>query len=174
MEKLEETLKLFRQGGATFAGRSKLVKWDDNSKGSFVKFALNTMDEDGLVITESPFKGCLEGAKDGQEFYLIAIMTSDVNKKPDNQSINELEKPKNYIAMAKLLAKNPSFIAYVTEKCGLPSDDIGAELFIEQYCWIQSCAEFKEGSEAVSKLLELRRRHEEWERFKLMTPMDAG
>lgn len=77
-----EILAELARRGTTYSGLANLVKWDDNSKGSFVRFALDMMDEDETILfTESPFKGLLEGAKDGQPFFLLAVMTTRQPKK---------------------------------------------------------------------------------------------
>lgn len=156
---MEATIKDHLSGlvkhGATFAGFARLVRWDDNSKGSFVRLALDMFDDDGgLKHTESPFKGCLEGAKDGQKFYLVAIMA------PEEQ--NKFVKAKSLAGQAKMLAQERDFQSYLMTFWKAPCDDIGAEVYIEQTCGVESCSEIIEGTEAATKLKRLQAQYFDW------------
>ena len=42
-----EILAELTRRGTTFAGLANLVNWSDNSKGSFVRFAIDMFDESG-------------------------------------------------------------------------------------------------------------------------------
>lgn len=147
---IEGLLKELVKQGATFAGFANLAKWNDNSKGSFVNFALDMFDEDGeLRLTESPFKGCLEGAKDGQRFYLVAIMAA--NEEPK-------QKVKSFAGQAKMLAQDEAFWRGFA-KCGGP---VSCEVFIERFCEVDSCAKLIEGTEAGRKFKQLQAQFLQW------------
>lgn len=156
---IEGLLKELVKQGATFAGFANLAKWNDNSKGSFVNFALDMFDEDGeLRLTESPFKGCLEGAKDGQRFYLVAIMAA--NPEPE-------EKPKSFAGQAKGMAKRIDFCSYVDAMSGYShgntaNSDNEAEYYIENFCGVTSCSEIIEGTEAGRKFKQLQAQFLSW------------
>lgn len=152
---IAEHLKELVKQGATFAGFANLVKWDDNSKGSFVRFAIDTFEGSGeLKLTESPFKGCLEGAKDGQRFYLVAIMAS--NKEPE-------ESPKSYAGQAKLMSQDEGFHKYLFDRYGLNLNLTNLrEEWIEKECGVTTCADLIEGSEAGRKFKTLQADYLEW------------
>lgn len=154
---IEGLLKELVKQGATFAGFANLAKWNDNSKGSFVNFALDMFDEDGeLRLTESPFKGCLEGAKDGQRFYLVAIMAA--NEEPK-------QKPKSLAGQAKLLASEKymgQFITLSFEAFFMGKTPREIEGWIEQRCGVTSCSEIIEGTEAGRKFKQLQAQFLQW------------
>jgi len=137
---IPEILAELSRRGTTYSGMGNLVKWADNSSGSFVRFAIDMFDEDGeLMLTESPFKGCCEGAKDGQTFYITATMTTREKLKP-NEGSEVLVKPsgesevadsshneyKSLSRMAHVLFKNPDFEEFLFAKLAV---HVGEEEF---------------------------------------------
>lgn len=156
--------------GTTYAGSVRLVSWSDTSKGSFTKFALNRIHDGELILTESPFKGCAEGVKDGQEFFATFTMIQnsplppvenngpehsvDAGGRPvtekdagrERQSWGELP----YVQRAGMLAQDQRFWKYTQSD----SEDSAAKA-IRLFCCVASRKDITPGSEAAERFDQL-------------------
>lgn len=159
--KIPEILAELTRRGTAFAGLANLVKWDDNSKGSFVRFAIDMFDEDGeLRLTESPFKGCMEGVQDGQTFFLTATMAPDsplTEEKPEEPE----EKPKQAWSgmkpqqQAGMLCNKPEFRAYLYSKFFLEPCDIDTKQLLKNLIVIDSLKDLETDDKALKMFNEI-------------------
>lgn len=169
-----EILAELSRRGTTYSGLANLSAWNENDKGMFSSFALKELDDDNeRILHNHPFRGCKKGAKEGQTFYLVAVMApklvSDSSKDVHQSDLGkDGDKPKSFAGHGKLLIQDPLFGEYLSTEheniCRSMIGEVTTERVMKKICLIESCSELIEGSDALERLRNLRSEFNAWTR----------
>lgn len=96
----------------------------------------------------------------GARFMVVVVPLAD------DETPKMPEKAKSFAGQAKMLSQDKLFAEYlVRDACTSPMNAVSNEGWIEGYCFVQSCSEITEGSEAGKRFKELLSQFNDWKQY---------
>lgn len=103
--------------------------------------------------------------------YVVAMVPVQDDETPRISPAQDEKKPKSYAGQAKMLAQDGDFQEFLhQEREYSPADTSHAEIYIEDYCGITTCADIIDGTAAGDLFKDLRAKYLSW---KNTPPLEA-